>query len=429
MSAQPFFLETEEAAGGTYMLGIKIRGLILIGLLASTGCGEFDKLIGKKDDNKDSAEESSDGATDSAGTDHTASGDTTGGGNTTGGGDTTGGGATTVGNSVTMPSGKVLQLGEQQNVAVIKDETLFASWNNNGFTDESSRTDLMKDVYGVFKDDFDFVVVLSNNDSPASGTSYVGKATQLANSALNIGMLILDENNQYQETWDDSAKYGSASKLKGMMHITFLDGMKNGPILHELAHTWGVGTNWIPFKKLSCNSSTCSEVTDYTHWGYSTVGGSMNGMSVTSLGNNKYKFSGFAPNSVAYSPMELYVMGFIPLSEVPTFTYYTGLSATPTELQNLEFHATTANVVTADLIRSNSGERSPSSATAQKTFKILTIVLTPTDLSSSQWQTVEDSVKWLTQTSDDGSSTYFNFWEATGGRATMDGALLKNHLK
>jgi hypothetical protein len=299
----------------------------------------------------------------------------------------------------------------------------FNIWNTTESDRDASTTAIIKEIYKVFKDEFDFIFFISNNISTPSDYYYVGKYLRVKNSVSNIGMW-----NGKSEIWDDSALYGSPGKLQGMVHFTFLRGIQNGPSLHELAHHWGVGTNWIPFKTLSCTTS-CVEVKDYTHWGFSTVGGHLHGMSVTPLGGDKYSVTGFGVNSIKYSPMEQYVMGLIPLNKVPPFIYYTGLWASLDEIAALEFHAATENSVTCTSININYGSRIPSYTSSQKSFRILTIVFTPNDLTDSEWDTVNSNITWFSQTSSDGYPDYFNFWEATEGKATLKMDELDKTLK
>ena len=64
--------------------------------------------------------------------------------------------------------------------------------------------------------------------------------------------------------------------------------------------------------------------TEHRHWGFSSVGGQLGGFQLDelrSLGDGKYSAGNFAPQralkSVPYSPLEMYLAGFIPSSKVP----------------------------------------------------------------------------------------------------------------
>ncbi len=70
------------------------------------------------------------------------------------------------------------------------------------------------------------------------------------------------------------------------------------------------------------------------------------------------------------------------------------------------------------------GARTPGPTSSQKNFRILYLLLTANSLSLGEWSAADKDVYQFAFDGDNGSSLY-NFWEATGGRAsvTMDGLL------
>jgi hypothetical protein len=65
------------------------------------------------------------------------------------------------------------------------------------------------------------------------------------------------------------------------------------------------------------------------------------------------------------------------------------------------------------------GERTPTPANSPKKFKLLVMVLTPTALTETDWTMYDNQVEQFARPSSDGTALY-NFWEATGGRATLE---------
>ena len=76
---------------------------------------------------------------------------------------------------------------------------------------------IIEKLYESFKDEFDFIFLVTNR-SDNQTFPYSGRST--------------------------NGFFGVASRLKGYIHMTTNNGMKNGPTLHELGH------NWTPHKGL-----------------------------------------------------------------------------------------------------------------------------------------------------------------------------------
>ena len=101
-------------------------------------------------------------------------------------------------------------------------------------------------------------------------------------------------------------------RLIGLIHFTYRDGILWGPGLHEVMHAWA---NYIvdPGSRVGA------------HWGFSSANGQLGGFDINDLvdrGNDEYtagRFGTFANggNSVPYSPIELYLAGWIGPEDVP----------------------------------------------------------------------------------------------------------------
>ena len=64
------------------------------------------------------------------------------------------------------------------------------------------------------------------------------------------------------------------------------------------------------------------------------------------------------------------------------------------------------------------GARSPNYMSAPNAFRGITVILTDEPLMHWQWLSLDEDVYEFALAGDDGKTNY-NFWEATGGRATL----------
>ena len=127
-------------------------------------------------------------------------------------------------------------------------------------------------------------------------------------------------------------------------------------------------------------------------------------------------------NSVPYSPIELYFAGFIPPWEVPDL--WVAKDGQWTDEQdasdNWIFSASDIETWSVQRIVAEHGARVPDWTRSQKSFRAAVVLLadeqfpaTPTIL-----RELADAVLTFGHPGPD-SSRLFNFWEATGGRATL----------
>ncbi len=299
-------------------------------------------------------------------------------------------------------------------------------WNN----DKGDVSKLTSTVCKKFVDDFDFIIAVLNNPQIPTSTNYAGSYNSIIDDINGIGL----------KPYDYSKSYGSGKKLKGLITLPAINFIKNGPTLHELGHYCikHIVDTYITDKN--------GKQINYDHWGYSDAGGQMGGFKpefvTTNLDGeaNKYqagyqgKEDGFGVasngrNKVPYSKIELYLLGLIPKTEVPPIKIYSGLSLPVGEIRKGVFYATEVKTYTIDDIIATQGERVPNVVASQKKFRILTVIVTDRPVNKSEWEIVNSDIEWFTKQDDDGNNDLFNFWEATGGRATikMDG--LKSSLK
>jgi hypothetical protein len=138
--------------------------------------------------------------------------------------------------------------------------------------------------------------------------------------------------------YDHTADYGSAGKLKGV-YFLYKNNIDLGPIVHEMAHCWA---NWaVPQNNTS-------------HWD------SVKGI-LTGVNNNM-------------ADIELYLAGAIPASEI-------------TDPASLAIYNDSRFV---------NKVRIPNSATSQKTFKSLVVVITPQALTAAEISSFKTKIGHIT---------------------------------
>lgn len=300
--------------------------------------------------------------------------------------------------------------------------TEFKRWNDSDdYNDDAIRTPLVQDVYRKFKDDFDFIFLVYNNATRPSNLTYAGQLIGVSNAITGTGAGI----------YNQAAAYGSAGKLKSLMALSQNTDMLYGPSLHELMHNWGNFTiNTSCFDPFGPGTGTF----DFKpHWGISGCGGQLGGFDQATLQTNvggnpkQYKaginghegFGQFANggNGLPFSNYELYLMGLIPSDSITPFDVFRDITASNSNTG--EFTANTR--ITYDKLKvvTEFGLRTPTPLTSPKKFKLLVLVLTPTALTETEWTMYDNQVEQFARPSSDGTTLY-NFWEATGGKATLD---------
>jgi hypothetical protein len=286
---------------------------------------------------------------------------------------------------------------------------------NDEFLNNAVRQNLVKDIYKKFNDDFDFVFLVLNETTIPTNLTYYGMLIKVSNNIGGIG----------QNNYSYAPDYGSHGKLQSVMALTALTFVKSGPTLHEIMHNWG------NFGIQTATFQNGQGFDNYIpHWGFTggSDRGQLGGFKQNTLvvkANNTYEvetFGSFANggNGLPYNQLELYLMGMIPASEVNDFDVFSGItSATDGSNGKIEFVASTRTTWNSAKLTQDLGARTPSSVTAQKKFKALFVVLTPTPLTPTQWTSIDEQVSWFSETQSDGTPLY-NFWEATGGKATIE---------
>ncbi len=289
------------------------------------------------------------------------------------------------------------------------------TWLARSMTREQMQT-LCQSVYARLDDAFDFIFFSNNLSELPTGYAYSGIYFPAKNDTRGLGATL----------YNLSANYGSAGRLQGAMHLSVDSALMSGPSLHELLHRWGV----------YLQNPALGVTTTGNHWGYSSAGGQLGGWqpgSLEPLGGNRYRarnprtgeFGSFGyvangGNSLPYSELELYLMGLVDASAVRPIQIAHNF-AWENQASGIFTASSITTLTMPDIIAAN-GARSPSRAASQKNFRVLHVVLTPTPLANERWIHFDTMTERFARPGDDGIGNY-NFWEATGGRATltMDG--------
>ena len=230
------------------------------------------------------------------------------------------------------------------------------------------------------------------------------------------------------DTFSHNSSWGSAGKLQGVIFHNYDDPSSfRGLLLHELMHRWG---NYVV------------PITSYPygpHWGLSTSGGYLDCYDISNMiDHGDGKFSAPDPfyfrSSEQYSPIELYLAGFIPPEEVPDFQVAEdgewllderGYPVKDDKGYRM-FTASGFNTHTIEDIIAEHGPRVPGHLQAQKDFRAAVILLVSERYPATRerLERLSDDVTWFSQAGKDESGPpVTNFYEATGGRGTitMDG--------
>lgn len=274
-------------------------------------------------------------------------------------------------------------------------------------------------LYNHLRDSFDFVILVSDQDSLPSGAAYFGISIPVKNDTRGLG----------QPVFDNGSNYGARGKLQQVIHLTKKDALLGGPSLHEIMHRWA---NYLS----SINTQTGGS--DYAHWGFSGVGGQLGGWApgtLVSLGNGRYSASSGRPgdssfgtyanggNSLPFAKLELYLMGLIPASEVPDIQ----IAQNPSWNRDETFNATGFTTVTPGQIVKVDGARIPDYTSSAKVFRALYVVISPVPVVGARLDSFASDVQKFSHAGAD-SSSLFNFWEATGGRAQIEMGGLQNEI-
>ena len=116
--------------------------------------------------------------------------------------------------------------------------------------------DYTNDFYGLFRDEFDFLMVIANIELRETGHRlYAGSHHSVSNDVKGIGL----------DSFRNDAR-DSAARLQGVLEFPWKDATDRSPVLHELMLRWG---NFV--------------VEPHPHWWFSSVDGQLGGFDIDAL--------------------------------------------------------------------------------------------------------------------------------------------------
>ena len=273
-------------------------------------------------------------------------------------------------------------------------------------------------IYSVFDDAFDFLMFIANVDEDVPGRGSLNFYSRVRNDVEGIGL---------QRFYDNA--YGSAERLKGVLyfssnHITRrAHPLPYGPSLHEIMHKWA---NFLVPTALG------------GHWGFTSANGQLGGFdnaTLQDLGDGRYAADfNIGGNARAYSPIELYLAGYLPPEEVPDLLVAEGAEWVKEEGRIAKtsegYHMFTAErwrTYTIDDIVALDGPRVPAWSESQRHFRAAVVLLTDDDHPATLWQLrgLSANVVQFSRRGGDDLEGFHNYYEATRGLGsiTMDGLL------
>ena len=222
--------------------------------------------------------------------------------------------------------------------------------------------------------DADFIVYLSTFDYTMPESGAQGFYSTVKNDTQGINQTIID----------NSSQFGSAGRLHGTIDLGNISTLASNPygpklnetlttLSHELMHRFG---SYVRFKNSDGTLNTSLLGKDSAHWSYllDSKGSLMYGNGWKDNRNGTFTSTTVNNN---YSPLDLYLMGMIPKSQVPPMLLIDNTSIDKTKLPNIgDTIIGTAKTVTIDDIVAAEGERIPNAASSQKQFNIGFVLLT-----------------------------------------------------
>ena len=266
------------------------------------------------------------------------------------------------------------------------------------------------DFYQWFEDEFDYLVFLSNLSTIEEGSSiaYSGRYNHVMNDTEGIGL------SKFL-----NSSFGSAGRLRGVIHLKWNNSLRYGPFVHELLHAW---------------ANYAVPTVDGAHWGFSSANGLLGGFDIANLmdlGDGRWTAGRFHTNGnygTPFSPIELYLAGLASRDEVPDLwvaedrKWLLDENGAPITTDNGDriFTAENVNTWTIDEIVSENGERNPPMAERRHQRAAAILLVDDDHLPSvAVLQTVSEHANWIGEQGDNGTAGQDNYYEATGGRGSL----------
>ncbi len=268
----------------------------------------------------------------------------------------------------------VINLNNTPDIAVYELTGGYDALLPDGSSNTIPRQEVAKEFYKAHPDEYDFLVFFSNFDFQMPQNEANAFYQGVKNDVQGIGL----------ELADNSSLYGSNGVLQGTIDMGNITSMVTDPLdpgfsdtmatlSHELLHRWAAK---VTFRRDDNSISTDLLGMGKYHWSFllDTAGSLEYGNQWVDNGNGT--FTSLAGRRY-FSPLDMYLMGFIGKSEVFPMLLINNPEIAPERLPEPGVTiAGTPQFVTIDKIIAAEGERIPSVADSQKTFRIGCIFLT-----------------------------------------------------
>jgi hypothetical protein len=262
-------------------------------------------------------------------------------------------------------------------------------------------------LYEHFDDAFDFILIAFDPRLPWVNDSLAALNFRVRSLADGLGITMSPLN----------SSYGSHGRLASVTFMSVPRLLHSGMALHELMHTWGQAV--LP--------------TDHPrHWGRSSVFGQLGGWPPGRLDRGRdgvYEPRGNRPawrpmqgdaqghHVRRYAELELYLMGLIPPDSVRDVEVAIG--ARPVPGRGAAFTAARIDTFSIGRLVAEHGERLPSWRDAQREFRGIFVILSPLPLAPQDLARWSEMARDFALAGPGRAAPAPNFWEATGGRASL----------
>lgn len=253
--------------------------------------------------------------------------------------------------------------------------------------------------FEYFNDAFDFLIFMSNvyfqqlEDEVSVAAHYIA----VGNNVRGIGLADFFVRNWGSAGNLQGAIFSSSVANKAIAEHTLL---VRGNTLHELMHRWG---NYI--------------VPPSPHFGHTSSNGQLGGFDIATLvdlGDGRYSADSRQLYR-GYSPLELYLAGFVPPEAVPDLVVLVDANG-----RHGGFTASKKKTYMIEDIIAEHGPRVPDHLASQKHFRAAVILLVSEEFPATRWilDTLSNDVALFSHENED-QFEWYNFYEATGGRGTI----------
>ncbi len=260
------------------------------------------------------------------------------------------------------------------NVTVMEVSGNYDANNPDGTINSEPRQVIAKEFFRTHKDEYDFLVIFSNFNFKMLESDAVAFYSRIKNDTQGIGL----------QMFDNSALFGSNGKLQGTIDMGNITNLAMDPldpkfeftldtISHEMMHRWAAH---VKFRDINGNISSALLGKDSAHWSFllDTDASVMYGN--TWQDNGDGTFTSIKARKY-YSPLDLYLMGFIDKSQVPPMLLIDNPAIDPSRISGVGVTISgTPRYITIDDIIAAEGERIPGPSDSQKSFKTAFIFIT-----------------------------------------------------